>query len=253
VDEQKKVYNQFGLLSEDPMLFVWQNGGRMFADDGKRCVINSKEAKEALHFYYDLRFKEHVMPKPQEMQSLASTGGWGGTLNLFAARKVAMFIQGRWMSMVFRKDKRLHWDIAPVPRGKYKVTLLASKIYAIPKNSKHIDEAVKFLTYEVSKSNQLIISKSGDGIPSRISVGKSKEFLYDPEYPDEKNNQVYLDEMKYARPPEYSAYADSTQVFRVWYEELDRMYSGLQDPDETLDKMSSRINGLFKERKEGKQ
>lgn len=248
VDDEKKVYKQFGLLSEDPMLFIWQNGGHMFSPDGKKCVINSKEAKDALRWYYNLRYKEHVMPKPQEMQNLAATGGWGGTLNLFAARKVAMFIQGRWMSMVFRKDSRLKWDVAPVPRGKEKVTMLASKVYVIPKNSKHIEEAVQFLMYQVSKKNQLTISKVGDGIPSRISIGKSPEFLYDKDYPNEKSNQVYIDEMKYARVPEYTAYADATQVYRSWYEELDRMYAGLQDSDQTLDKVASRVNALISER-----
>ncbi|MFH1367630.1 MAG: sugar ABC transporter substrate-binding protein [Elusimicrobiota bacterium] len=251
IDEEKKEYRQFGLLSEDPMLFIWQNGGQMFSPDGKKCIINSKEAKDALRWYYNLRYKEHIMPKPTEMQNLAATGGWGGTLNLFAARKVAMFIQGRWMSMVFRKDKRLNWDVAPVPKGKVKVTMLASKVYVIPKNSKKIEEAAKYLIYQVSKKNQLIISKVGDGIPSRISIGKSKEFLFDPEFPDEKNNQVYVDEMKYARMPENTPYADATQVFRSWYEELDRMYAGLQDSDQTLDKIADRVNALIKERGKG--
>ena len=248
VDDVKKTYKQFGLLSEDPMLFIWQNGGSMFSPDGRKCVVNSKEAKEGLRWYYNLRFKEHVMPKPSEMQNLAATGGWGGTLNLFASRKVAMFIQGRWMSMVFRKDSRLHWDIAPVPRGKHKVTMLASKVYVIPKNSKKLEEAAKFLIYQVSKRNQLMISKVGDGIPSRISIARSKEFLFDEEFPDEKSNKVYADEMKYARVPEFSPYADATQVYRAWYEELDKMYAGLQDSDQTLDKIAGRVNGLLKDR-----
>ncbi|MFH1367629.1 MAG: sugar ABC transporter substrate-binding protein [Elusimicrobiota bacterium] len=248
IEESKKEYRQFGILTDDPMLFIWQNGGRLFSEDGTKCVINSKQAKEGLRFYYDLRFMHHVMPKPQEMQNLAATGGWGGTLNLFAARKVAMFIQGRWMSMVFRKDKRLNWDIAPVPKGKYKVTMLASHIYAIPRNCLHVEEAVKFLVYQVSRNNQLIIANSGDGIPARISIGKSKEFLYDPEYPNEKNNKVYIDEMAYARVPEFSMYCDATQVSRAWYEELDRMNIGLQSSDETCDRIAERVNKLLKER-----
>ena len=86
------------------------------------------------------------------------------------------------------------------------------KINAIPKNSKNIEEAVKFLMYQVSKENQLLIAKMGDGIPSRKSIGVSNEFLYDHEFPNEKNNKIYRDEMKYARSPEYTPYADSTQV-----------------------------------------
>ncbi|PIU57206.1 MAG: hypothetical protein COS88_01835, partial [Chloroflexi bacterium CG07_land_8_20_14_0_80_51_10] len=109
---------QFGLFCEDPDLFIWQNGGWRYSKDGKKCVIDSPEAKEAFRWYYDLRFKHHVMPTPSEVQNLDIT------------KKVAMFIQGRRTAMTLRKDKTLDWNIAPVPRGKYKVTKLTSKVYA---------------------------------------------------------------------------------------------------------------------------
>jgi multiple sugar transport system substrate-binding protein len=253
INENTKEYKQFGLLCTEPMLFIWQNGGSLFSPDGKKCVVNSKEAKEAMRYYCELQFKYHITPKPQEMQNLAASGGWGGMLNLFAAKKVAMFVQGRWMSMVFRKDKTLKWNVAPVPRGKYKVTMLGSKVYAVPSNSKHPEEAVKFLVYQVSKKNQLIIAKGGDGNPGRISIGKSKEFLFDNDFPNEDRNYVYVDEMKYARAPEFSPYADATQVERVWTEETEKLYNDLLDTSKPieyhvnnrLDIIADRINKLI--------
>jgi len=244
-DPKTGRYIQFGLLSEDPDLFIWQNGGWRYSKDKKRCVLDSREAKEGFRWYYDLRFTHHVMPTPSEANSLAATGGWGGTLNLFAAKKVAMFIQGRWMSMVFRKDKDLDWNIAPVPRGKVKVTKLASKVYAIPKNCKHPDAAFRFLAYLVGP-DQYIIAKSGDGIPSRKSIANSKEFLFDPDFPKEDRNKIYLDEMNFARAPEYSPYVSEIEANKIWWEEIDLCYNQKQTPEQTMEKIAKRINELMK-------
>lgn len=253
VDVDKKEYGQFGLLCEDALLFIYQNGGKIFRPDSKRCVINSDEAKEGLRFYHDLRFKHHIMPRPSEIGNMQNIGGWGGSLNLFASKKVAMLIQGRWMSMVFRKDKSLKWNIAPVPQGKEKVTLLASKIYAIPYNSKHKEEAAKFLHYLIDEEDQLIIAKSGDGIPSRISFAKSKEFLFEPAFPDEDKNEIYLNEMHYAKSPEFSSYIADFEVVRILGEEFDLMNNLLQTPEESLDKVAERINTILEKNLDRKE
>lgn len=245
-NERTGRYIQFGLLSEDPDMFVWQNGGWRYSKDGKRCVVNSPEAKEALRWYYNLMFKHHVMPTPSEAQNLAATTGCGVTVNLFAVKKVAMLIQGRCKSMVFRKDNTLDWNIAPVPRGRYKVTKLTSRIYAIPRNSKHKDEAFKFLNY-LAGPGQYIIAKNGEGIPSRRSIGNSKEFLSDPDFPKEDRNRIYLDEMNYARAPEFSPYVSEIEANRIWQEEINLCWNKKQSPDEALDKIAARINKLIQQ------
>jgi len=245
-DKKTGRYTQFGLLSEDPDMFIWQNGGWYYTKDGKKCIINSPEAKWAFRWYYDLRFTHNVMPTPSEVQSLSAHGGGDGSLNLFAAEKVAMFIQGRGMVRILRKNKILDWNIAPVPRGKHKVTKIVSRTYAIPRNCKHKYEAFKFLNYLIGPG-QYIIVKSGDGIPSRISMCNSKEFLLDKDFPEEDRNKIYLDEMIYARAPEYSPYVSEIEANRIWQEEINLCWNKKQSPDETLNKIAARINKIIQQ------
>jgi ABC-type glycerol-3-phosphate transport system substrate-binding protein len=43
-------------------IFIHQNGGRIWTEDGRRCVINSPEAREAMTFLYDLFERRRVGP-----------------------------------------------------------------------------------------------------------------------------------------------------------------------------------------------
>ena len=78
-----------------------------------------------------------------------------------------------------------------------------------------------------------------------MSIAKSDIFLYDPAYPKERNNQIYLDEMEYARNLETSPYVSELKVIRIEGREYDLMWNKLQTPEETLDNIAEKINALI--------
>ncbi len=239
---------QFGFLTgvrKEP--FYWQNGASFYSKDKKRCIINSKEGKEALRFLYDMQFKYHLSPSPSEMQSIGGGQGWGSGLSLFMSGKIGMYPCGRWVTINYRKIKDFEWDIAPLPKGKYKATLFLSHSWAIPEDSNHKEEAFRFVKFLSEKDNELLVTSTGDGVPSRISISKTKEFLFNPEFPKETKNQLYLDEMKYAHNYELAPYAPAMEVNRIYWEEYDKMDNQIQTPEETLDRIAQRINKLIGE------
>lgn len=226
-------------------LFIWMYHGRLFSDDGKVCLMDSEVVKKGIRYWADLRLKHHVMPTTSEAQSMAPTGAWGSDALLFREGKVAMTLAGRWMCIQYRQQRGLDWDVCSVPHGPNRVTLLASKSYAIPKICRNKDTAITFIKHLLSKENQLLVGNYGDGIPSVSDEDVSRAFLHNPQYPNEKNNQLHLDEMKYARVQELSPYINNLDLSAIMDVELDRMWLGEQSPDQACDTIARRVNAII--------
>ena len=248
IQNRRKVPIQKGLYvaNSDWWFFIWMHGGRLFTKDGKTCLMNSREVKKGVRFWADLRLKHHVMPTTSEAQSMAPTGAWGSDALLFRESMIAMTISGRWMSIQYREQKDLQWDVVSVPHGPVRVTLLASKCYSIPKTCRSKKAALTFIKHLLGKQNQLLVANYGDGIPSLDDPEISAAFRYNAEYPDEKNNQVHLDEMKYARVQEYSPYINNLDVNAIMGVELDKMWLQEQTPGQACDTIARRINAIIR-------
>lgn len=229
----------------DWWFFIWMYGGHMFSPDGKICTMNSPEVKRGIRYWADLRLKYHVLPTSSEAQSMAPTGAWGTDALLFRESMVAMTISGRWLSIQYREQKDLDWDVVSVPHGPYRFTLLASKSYAIPKSCRHKKTAITFIRHLLSKDNQMLLAEYGDGIPTLNTPEVKKAFSYNPAYPNEKNNQLHLNEMAYARAPEFSPYINNVDVNAVIGLELDKMWLQAQTPEQACDKIARRINAII--------
>ena len=243
----RKLPVQKGMYIDNaPCIFIWKYGGQMYSPDGKTCTFDSKECREGIRFWYDLRMKYHVLPTGEETTSMASMGGYGGAFLLFAQSKAAMVITGRYMVPQFRVQKDLEWDVAPYPRGKYTVAPFLSKCYVVPKACKHKELAFKFLRHILSRENQKLISDYGDGLPSVNTPGTIKDFLYNPEYPNETKNQLFIDELKYGREFEWSPYISSSDAIAIQNRELDKMWLEQQTPDQACDNIAKDINAIIR-------
>ena len=230
----------------DYFFFIWMHNGRLFSPDGKTCTMNSEAVKKGIRYWADLRLKHHVMPTTSEAASMAPTGAWGGDALLFRESKVAMMTSGRWMSIQYREQKDLDWDVVSVPHGPNRVTLLASKCYAIPKTCRHKGAAIAYIKHLMGKDNQLLVANYGDAIPSLSDPVINRAFLYNPEYPNERNNQLHLDEMEYARVQEFSPYVNVLDVNAIMGQELDGMWLEQQSPEQACDAIASRVNALIR-------
>ena len=244
----RKVNLQKGLYvgDYDWWFFIWMYDGHLFSPDGKTCLMDSEAVKKGVRYWADLKLKYHVTPTTSEAQSMAPTGAWGGDALLFRESRIAMNISGRWLAIQYREQKDLDWDVTSVPHGPNRVTLLASKCYSIPTTCRHKAEAVTFIKHLLGMDNQLLVANYGDGMPSLNDPRINKAFLWNPEYPNERNNKLHLDEMKYARVQEYSPYINNLDMTAIMSMELDKMWLRRQTPDQACEKIAQRINAIIR-------
>ena len=119
--------------------FLWGYGGDFLSSDNKGCLLNSKEAVDAITFWTELYTKYKVVPEGSLNYTVSRD-----VVPLFGENKVAMLpfnIQG---ADTFNKVANLRWDLVPCPGGK---TRAGGWTLTIPSTAAHIKEAESYLLW----------------------------------------------------------------------------------------------------------
>jgi multiple sugar transport system substrate-binding protein len=168
--------NQYGVVLGreffDAEMWLYQNGGALMSDDGRRCQIDTPASAEALQFLIDLALKHHVAPTPSQ-----TAQGGSSSDQLFKMGRAALYPSGYWRIGEFEKLKRLHYGIAPFPMRKQKATGWHASGLSIWTGSKHPEAAWQFISYCASAEAQLMCARTGLQVPARLSVANSSAFL----------------------------------------------------------------------------
>ena len=179
--------------------YVYQNGGMILNEDHTRCMLDQPEAYEAIQFMADLRQKHRVVPSPADTADIGQIGLW-------ASGRIGMYFSGSWAAGLVFKDrvKDFEWDVAPVPKGRYRATFMGGSAFAMMSSSKHKKEAWELVKFMTSPYVQARWAKEQQVMPSRKSVAKSGAFLDLDEPP--ANRRVFIEAAKYGRtlPSVYS-------------------------------------------------
>ncbi|MBW5449227.1 extracellular solute-binding protein [Cohnella sp. CFH 77786] len=143
---------------------LWQFGAEVLSPDGSTAkgYLDSNEAKEALRFYQSLYQGSKVAslelpPDP------------------FPTGKLAISVNGIWALGHFKNnfpDFKLgeDWDIAPLPKMKRQAMANGSWTFGITANSKHPQEAWKFINYMTNTEGAKIYAEMTGVMPVRYSV-----------------------------------------------------------------------------------
>lgn len=158
--------NCFGIsFEEDPLFYLpylMSNGGGFYE-------INTKESRDSIRFYADLRKKYHVAPLKSE--SASATMG-----QMFLQGRIAMYLSGHWMVPKLTNDATFSWDVAQFPKGTNgSIVPLDASGWAITKSSKHKTEALKLIDYLSSKENSEKFKTSGLIVSARKDVPESSK------------------------------------------------------------------------------
>ena len=246
-DKSGKV-TQYGFMFEWSYFpqFSLQWGGHWYSPDGTKCILNSKENADALQFMYDLIYKYHVAPTPNEEASLASQGGWGtGLINLFGAGRSATVLGGRWMLCNLRNFEGLRVGAAELPYQVNRVYWGYGRATVVNKYSPKKDQAFKFLLYMAGKEYNELVNHQADGIAPMVKYAYTDKYLHDKDYPEENNNDVWRDTMKYSRPYESSPFIDATNAERILYKQVDLVKTGQKKPADALRTAEELTNELI--------
>jgi len=153
--------------------FLWENGGRIFSEDGRRSRLNSPEAAEALQFYVDLYHKYRVCPTSGMPQI-------GGSIPVFASQKAAMEIMnqvGLYNLQRYAPELLPKVGIAPTPKRKQRVISVYTDWLAMSPQSRHKDLAWELMTFLMEPENLAAYNSTLFFIPPRRSAVRAAKFM----------------------------------------------------------------------------
>ncbi|MDD9312528.1 sugar ABC transporter substrate-binding protein [Cytobacillus firmus] len=157
-DKDKGIWGYAALMGNQGGYydFIWQNGGYIISEDGKSAGFDKPEAIEALE--YNVSFiKEGLSPTQAQMTETAAS-------ELFSSGKIAMMFDGPWMVPEYKKNPDL--NVAVVPQGKKRAVSIHGLSNVISSNTKHKEEAWKFVQFLGSKEAAEVFAKTGTVIPA---------------------------------------------------------------------------------------
>jgi multiple sugar transport system substrate-binding protein len=151
-------------------------GGDITNPEGTKCVLGSDQAVEGLQMLSDHFFVQKVSPAPSQIMESSD--------QMFAANKLAMYTSGFWGKTIGDYVPADSWGVAPSPKGPAgRGHVFYIDINGVTSNSKHPEEAFKYLTYVSSYEAGMDIYQVRKSIPgARPDVWNSDAAKSDPHF-----------------------------------------------------------------------
>jgi multiple sugar transport system substrate-binding protein len=216
------LVDQFGFVNIESYnrwpAWVWMNGGDIFSPDMKRCAMDDPKSIGGLKFYIDLSVKHHVAP--------TSAQTIGDFQELFLTERAGMIADSRYAYKRFAKGVPFAWDVAPMPKGKQRVTTFIWGGNCILKSTKHPRESWEFLKFLSGYEGAVLNVKAGNAFPAYKKVAVSDMVLKSPISPP--SDRVFLDAISYGRQAPFPAqYSEFNQAMA----KLDDAWLGLKSTE----------------------
>ncbi|NCO43036.1 MAG: hypothetical protein AUJ96_29095 [Armatimonadetes bacterium CG2_30_66_41] len=211
-------------LSFDPWawkFFLYQWGGRVYSDDGTRCVLDSPQAVGAVQFLHDLIYKHKAMPSPADEEALAQQGGWGSaSIKFLGAGRLATAVGGRWWLCTLRDYKGLRLGAVESPHGPLRRFWGYGKSTVINCNSPRRRQALRFLRYMTGLPYNRLINQQADGLAPMIRYCTDKT-LFNPHFPQEDYHRVFREVMPLGEPEQISPFVNAAAAEQLISIQLD--------------------------------
>ncbi len=222
-------------------------GGRYFSADGRRCILDSPESLAAIRQYYDLMYRDGIIPPPSEAAALSGQGGWGaGAINWFSNGEAAMISIPRWYLVQLVNYPGLRESIAAVsePRmpGQPSRVSAGARAATINARTRYPAAAAAFLSYLASPQYAAIIVHDGDALPPLPSAARDGQALVNGIIPDPAFQQVFVDAIKDAVPHELDPYIDAKLVDRWTTQRINEIENHVVGPEDGMRALTVEIN-----------
>ena len=196
IDQYAWSYATYSGYNRWPM-YVWQNGGDVFSEDGRRLVLDRSEAIEALDFFRDLGRVHRVAPLPNDpiLQRYSY-------LDLFNHGAAAMVTNTRY----YNPPDELDWGLTLVPAGKQAATTLITNYYAIVAASQQVPEAWQLIRHLLTVSARRELLRSAH--PAVPAFRANAVQLIQAEMERLPHEHLWLDAMESARSPYYPPFSE---------------------------------------------
>jgi multiple sugar transport system substrate-binding protein len=174
--------------------FIWSNGGQIVDQQMRptKLTLDNAAAQEAIQWYADFQTQYKVAPDAAADKSEDAP-------TRFVNGRLGLYMDSRRVVPTFRATigDKFDWDVAPIPAGKTKATILHSDGYCMAVASKNKDAAWKLIEFFASPIGQTKLTQIGRLVPSHKSLAESPLFL-DPNTKP-KNSRIWLDAIPFIR------------------------------------------------------
>jgi multiple sugar transport system substrate-binding protein len=220
--------DQYGFIVEPSidmvMPFAFQNNAEILSANNE-IKIGEPAFIEAVEFFTSL-YKDKIATIPSDVGA-----GWNG--DVFGRQQVAMAISGSWMIPYLKESyPNVAYNVAELPIGKTKGTVVFTNAYVMPKDTKHLKDAWALFSYLAGKEGMRLWTSSGIALPTRKSIAEANGFYQDSIY------SVFLKSAEYAK-----LYQISMQ--ERWFDESQATMQAIfykdADPKEALPKLAKRL------------
>jgi len=161
-------------------------GLSMFNETLTRCTLDDPRYVALLQRYRRWIDVDHLLPSDADLQSIASSSGYGGqSLQMFAAGRFAMIRQGRFAMITLRQFTKMPLACSEPPNGGFPNTLAGARLTTVYAGSKHTEQANLFLSFLAGDDYNEELIRDADGQPPNPSVGNDSRLLEPPQYPNE--------------------------------------------------------------------
>ena len=214
---------------------IYQAGGHVISDDGKKSGYADPATIEGLKFWTDL-IKAGQSP---DLKTMTDTQ----TINLFESGKIAMYYGGSWNAAEFSsKDyTKSRVDVAVLPQGKKRATIIHGLANVISAKSKSPAAAWEFVQYLGSKEAAELLAKNGV-IPAYNGTQDAWVKAH-PEF----NLQAFLDEVEYSVPYPVSRNTAAWQELETKY--LTPAWNGTTDVADAAKELAAAMDDSLAEEK----
>ena len=181
---------------------IWQNEGEILNADYTKTLLGEPAAMGAWQYFYDLIFKYKIMPTPSVAEQFGDP---------FESGNAAMTPAGHWVVPLYSKVD-FNWDVAPLPKGIARASIVNSVGFVVAKDSKHPDESWAFLKHLIGPKGQTKVTSLGLGVPAIKSIANSDVYL--KQQTADINHKLFLDAMEYAKvKPCFRGYDEWATLF----------------------------------------
>ncbi len=158
--------------SSDPLLFIYQHGGRIFDDlqDATRVTFDEPLTIEAVEWYVALSNDHNVAPTPEQAHQ-AFRVGERGLFRAILESKVGMWV-GMFSDrggLTWPVEWYMNWGIAPLPRDAQSITGGMVEGYVISSQTEHPDACWLWVDFLSGQSPYRLA-------PARRSLAESEAY-----------------------------------------------------------------------------
>lgn len=219
--------------------YTWYKsmGGELYDDEMKQTLIDQPDAVAALQWAADLRTQHHVAPLPGAISEPGDP---------FRIGKVAIAYSHHAMAFFLHEEKRtFKWDETYLPQGKGGLVISGGATgFAIPKASKHPDEAwvlTKFMTGE--EQQRIIVAQR------RWAAGRTKLVpeQHEPDYHSPGYKSLHVDPLTGVGPQAVPAPSPPAlaEIEQVWNSALDPVWLGQTQVKDVIGDLKNKIDELL--------